>query len=405
MRLTLLFFAILVSSLAWSQSISVYGVVVDEENGASLPSVTISVASGDVSADDDEGWKGVSVSDSEGRFRFSAHCPASVRFSFVGYKSYVLRLQSSAESPVTIRMQRDDRQLDDVSVVSHRQTDFQGIDASDALAAVDISGGIEGAVKSQMGVTSNSELSSQYRVRGGNFDENMVYVNNIEVYRPFLIRSGEQEGLSFVNPDMVESLKFSSGGFDATYSDKMSSVLDVKYKTPRQLAASARISLLGASAHLEGASPKGTYTHLTGFRYKTNQYMLGSLDTKGDYDPTFFDVQSYHTLQLGRIARFNLLGYYSGNKYHFKPSDRETTFGTLTDTRTFTIYFEGQESDKYSTGMLAGALSFSLADNQSLALNASIYRLSLYDGSNWLSTCSYILFAILALWRIRLIQC
>lgn len=291
-----------------------------------------------------------------------------------------------------------ERELSNVNVVGQASGGgFQNVDATAAIEVGGVSGGIEGVLKSQMGVTSNSELSSQYRVRGGNFDENMVYVNNFEIYRPFLIRSGEQEGLSFVNPDMVDRLNFSSGGFDVSYSDKMSSVLNVKYKVPHKWCGSARVSLLGMSAHLEGAVSEREqgglhYSHITGFRYKKNSYMLGSMDTKGEYDPRFIDVQTLHTWRVGNLSA-SILGYYAYNRYRFEPEDRETTFGTLSDTKKFTVYFEGNEDDKYHTGMLATSLTYYLNANNSISLNASIYQSSEqenYDilGEYWLQQAS-----------------
>ena len=270
-----------------------------------------------------------------------------------------------------------EHELQNVDVVGQQgSSNFQKVDAHIASDVAGVSGGIEGIVKSQMGVMSNSELSAQYRVRGGNFDENMVYVNNIEIYRPFLIRSGEQEGLSFVNPDMVDRLNFSAGGFDVSYSDKMSSVLNVRYKVPQQWSGSARVSLLGASAHLEGVVGTNKalhYSHITGVRHKRNSYMLGSMDTKGQYDPAFTDVQTLHTWRIGRLS-FNALGYYAYNRYSFEPTDRETTFGTLTDTKHFTVYFEGNEDDKYHTGLIAASATYFVGDNHSVQFTYSSYR-------------------------------
>lgn len=302
----------------------------------------------------------------------------STRFCNILIKAFALILSAPAFSQVIGKVDADtllvDHELQNVNIVGKKNnSNFQNVDASSALNTTGVSGGIEGVVKSQMGVTSNSELSSQYRVRGGNFDENLVYVNNIEIFKPLLIRSGEQEGLSFVNPDMVDRINFSAGVFDVSYADKMSSVLDVKYKIPQKLNGSIRASLLGASAHIGGKVGNG-YSHITGIRYKTNKYVLGSMDTKGEYDPTFFDIQSLHNFTLGSSLRFNMLGYYASNSYRFKPTDRETTFGTLADSKTFKIYFEGKEADKYNTGMLAGSLSYFLPNNHnSLTLNASIY--------------------------------
>ncbi len=205
------------------------------------------------------------------------------------------------------------------------------------------------------GVSSRNELSSSYSVRGGNFDENLVYVNGIEVYRPFLVRSGQQEGLSFVNPDLVSSVLFSAGGFEAKYGDKMSSVLDVQYRRPRKFAGTVSGSLLGTNLHLEGSTKNHQLTWLIGARYKTNKYLLGGLDTKGNYKPFFGDVQSYITYDITPEWELDFLGNYATNKYQIIPENRETDFGTLNQALRLKIYFDGQEIDKFTTMM--GALS------------------------------------------------
>lgn len=205
------------------------------------------------------------------------------------------------------------------------------------------------------GVSNRNELSSAYSVRGGNFDENLVYVNGIEVYRPFLTRSGQQEGLSFINPDMVSSVLFSAGGFEAKYGDKMSSVLDVQYRTPRKFAGTVSGSLLGSSLHLEGLTKDHRFTWMIGGRYKTNKYLLGKLDTKASYKPFFADIQLYSTYDLSTDWELDFLGNYANNKYQTIPESRETDFGTLNEALRLKIYFDGQEVDKFSTMM--GALS------------------------------------------------
>ncbi len=205
------------------------------------------------------------------------------------------------------------------------------------------------------GVSSRNELSSSYSVRGGNFDENLVYVNGIEVYRPFLVRSGQQEGLSFINPDLVSSVVFSAGGFEAKYGDKMSSVLDVQYRKPRKFAGTVSGSLLGSNLHLEGATKNFRLTWLVGARYKTNKYLLGKTDTKGNYRPSFTDVQAFVTYDLTPTWELDLLGNYASNKYQVTPQNRETDFGTVNQALRLKIYFEGQEIDKFITSM--GALS------------------------------------------------
>lgn len=206
---------------------------------------------------------------------------------------------------------------------------------------------------SQPGVSSHNELSSGYSVRGGNYDENLVYVNDIEVYRPFLVRAGQQEGLSFINSDMVSSILFSAGGFEAKYGDKMSSVLDVQYRRPRKFNSTVSASLLGGSLHAEGASKDFRFTWILGARYKTNQYLLGNTDVKGDYRPSFIDIQSFMTYDISDKWEIDFLGMYSNNKYNLVPQSRQTEFGTVNQALQLQIYFDGQEVDTYETGQAA----------------------------------------------------
>ena len=189
----------------------------------------------------------------------------------------------------------------------------------------------------------------QYSVRGGNFDENLVYVNGIEVYRPFLIHSGQQEGLSFVNSDLVGSILFSAGGFSAKYGDKMSSVLDIKYKQPKKISSSVSMSLLGGSAHLEGISKNRRLSYLLGLRHKSNQYLLNSLDTEAEYRPRFSDLQTFINYKLNTNWDISFLSNTSSNQYQMIPQDRNTDFGTFNEALRLTIFFEGQELDKYQT--------------------------------------------------------
>jgi len=228
------------------------------------------------------------------------------------------------------------------------------------------SGDFNAILFSQPGVASRNELSSSYSVRGGNFDENLVYVNDIEVYRPFLVRSGQQEGLSFVNSDMVSSVLFSAGGFEAKYGDKMSSVLDVQYRKPRQFAATVSGSLLGASVHAEDCSKDHRFTWIFGSRYKTSQYILGSLDTKGDYKPSFVDIQSYMTYDINEKWELGFLTNYGNNKYQLIPQDRLTSFGTVNQAYQLKIYFDGQEIDSYET--FTNALSATYKPNEKTKL-------------------------------------
>ena len=201
-----------------------------------------------------------------------------------------------------------------------RGNTFEKVDAKHAVSLPSTSGGVEGLIKTLPGVNSSTELSSQYTVRGGNFDENLVYVNGIEVYRPFLIRSGQQEGLSFVNSDLVSSIQFSAGGYAARYGDKMSSVLDITYKRPKENAASLQLSLLGGSTHFEGATKNKRLSYLIGARHKTSQYLLNSLDTEADYTPRFSDLQTLISYELSTNWQLNFLGNINHNnrKQNFK---------------------------------------------------------------------------------------
>ena len=228
-------------------------------------------------------------------------------------------------------------------------------------------GGVESVLKTLPGVSSANELSSQYSVRGGNFDENMVYVNGIEVYRPFLVHSGQQEGLSFVNSDMVENILFSAGGFEAKYGDKMSSVLDITYKTPTKNKASLQMSLLGGSAHFEGVTFNNKFSYLFGFRNKSNQYLLNAMDTRAEYKPNFSDVQTYLKYQLRDNWTISFLGNISQNKYRMIPENRDTEFGTLNEALKLRIFFEGQESDQYNTYF--GAFNTNISPNLKTKLN------------------------------------
>ncbi|MBN2742538.1 MAG: TonB-dependent receptor [Marinilabiliaceae bacterium] len=304
--------------------------------------------------------------------------PLVVVVSAIGYEGKEVLIQSADGLALLLDIRLDEKteQIGDVNVTATQRGNgtFTRIDPNLTTLLPDAAGkSVEGLVKSQIGVASNNELSSQYRVRGGNYDENLVYVNGIEVYRPFLVRSGQQEGLSFANPDMVSSIQFSPGGFDVSYGDKLSSALDIRYKQPTSFAAGAQASLLGASAYLEGMSKNGRWSHLSGVRYKTNRYLLGSLDTKGDYSPTFVDVQSLLHFKISDQWSVDGLVNYSQNSYEFIPTDRETSFGTMSEVKRLTIYFEGQEKDLFQTGFGALAVNHH-RDNSQYKLTLSAFR-------------------------------
>jgi len=241
-----------------------------------------------------------------------------------------------------------------------------------------IAGGVETLIKTLPGVSNNNEMSSQYSVRGGNFDENLVYVNGIEIIRPFLVKSGEQEGLSFINSDMVSSIGFSSGGFDASYGDKMSSVLDITYRKPDHNGASGEIGALGASAHFEGTAAKGKFSHLTGIRYKNTAYLLGTLDKKGEYNPSFTDIQTYLNYKFTPRLSLGFLGNYASNTFQFIPETQLTKFGTLSNPYQFLVYFEGKERDKFENYLGAISADYTPNDQLSLKFQAS----SFYSSEN-----------------------
>ena len=300
---------------------------------------------------------------------------ATLVFSMMGYETlkYVIR-PTQRVLQITVEMQITTTEMDGVDIVAHRiQTSTKEIlDPSKYRLMPNATGGIESLFITFSGVSSNNELSSQYNVRGGNFDENIVYVNGIEVYRPLLVRSGQQEGLSFINADMVEQVAFSSGGFDAEYGDKMSSVLDITYKKPTKFEATASVSLLGASAYVGTVGKKFTQMH--GVRYKTSAYLLGTLDTDAEYRPNFVDYQTYLTYQLNPEWELTFLGNFSQNSYQFVPVRRETRFGTYNIGRKLIVDFEGQEKDLFRTSFGALTLNHRPNKNTKLSLLASAFH-------------------------------
>ena len=273
-----------------------------------------------------------------------------VRFSMVGYKTKT-RVLRRPKGKQTLQIQLfDDNTLNEVVVTEKvRQTGAtEQLDVKNAQQTPSTSGNaIEEMIQAQAGVSSHDEMSSQYNVRGGTFDENSVYINNVEVYRPFLVRSGQQEGLSIINADMVEKIGFSTGGFEAKYGDKMSSALDILYKRPKKFEGNVSASLLGASAYVGFSTKK--FSWMNGLRYKTNRYMLGSLESKGEYRPNFLDYQTYLTYDPNKRWSISFMGDISINHYNFKPTDRETSFGTMESVRKFRVYFDGQEKDVFRT--------------------------------------------------------
>lgn len=300
------------------------------------------------------------MTDLKGHFTLTLHSADSVvvKFSMIGYKSKT-RILRRPRGKQTLRITLSPMDaLDEVVVTEKRRqtTATEQLDVKNMKDSPSASGNaVEELIQQQAGVSTHNELSSQYNVRGGSFDENSVYINNVEIYRPLLIRSGQQEGLSIINADMVESIGFSSGGFEAKYGDKMSSALDITYRRPTRSEASATASLLGGSAFAAVGNKRLSMSHAV--RYKTNRYLLGSLETKGEYRPNYLDYQTFISYKPDSLWTIDFLGNISENHYNFRPSDRETSFGTLEDVKSFRVYFDGQEKDVFRT--FFGSLSIS----------------------------------------------
>lgn len=314
-----------------------------------------------------------------------------VRFSMVGYKTKTRVLRRPRGRQTLLIQLYDDNQLAGITVTEKkRQTgSTQQLETKDIKNTPSVTGNaVEELIQSQAGVSTHSELSSQYNVRGGSFDENSVYINNVEIYRPFLVRSGQQEGLSIINPDMVESIGFSTGGFEARYGDKMSSVLDIKYKKPKKFEANVAANLLGASAFVGFSTKKFSWSN--GIRYKTNKYLLGSLDTKGEYQPNFLDYQTYLTYEPTKNWSIEVIGDISENHYNFYPEDRETKFGTMENVKSFKVFFDGQEKDVFRTYFGSLSISRKFGEKTKLSLIASAFHTNeqeRYDiqGQYWLT--------------------
>ncbi|MCM1366081.1 MAG: TonB-dependent receptor [Prevotella sp.] len=292
--------------------------------------------------------------------------------SCIGYKNVKRRfIDPKGEITLNVKLYEDEKVLSEVEVIGTRRkvTGMQDISTESLKLSPDVSGGsVESLLATQAGVNSSNEMSSQYSVRGGSFDENSVMINGTEIYRPQLLRSGQQEGLSIVNPDMVGNLRFSTGGFPARYDDKMSSVLDITYREPEAIEGGVSLSLMGGS--ISFGQNSGKFSQLHGVRLKKNNSLLSGLEERGEYDPLFFDYQTNLTLKPTNKLSFNFLGNISLNHFNFKPSDRETSFGTSENVKQFKVYFDGEERDKFQTYL--GALSMSYRFNNAHTINLGV---------------------------------
>lgn len=299
----------------------------------------------------------------------------TIVYSCLGYnKAERIIPQLTQDMRLNVQMNYTSIELGEVvkTAIRKQTSTMETLDVNKVKLLPDPAGGsIESLVVTFAGVSSNNELSSQYSVRGGSYDENIVYVNGLEVFRPLLIRSGQQEGLSFINPDLTEKVNFAAGGFEAQYGDKMSSVLDITYKKPKMLEGSVSASLLGATGYV--GSSTGKLTQVTGIRYKTGRSLLKTMDTDAEYNPDFVDLQTYITYQLAPRWEMNFLGNLAVNNFKFRPFSRETSFGTVENAKKFKVYFNGEEKDKFQTLFGAFTLKHTLNENTEVGLQASAF--------------------------------
>ena len=381
--LILQIFMLCMAMYAQAQSFTLQGRVVDE-SGSPVEFASVSCLK--------QGK--MTMTSLKGEYSLQLHSADSVevRFSMVGYKTKIRVLRRPrGKQTLQVVLYSNDNELGEVTVTGTRiqSGQTQELKKEHLKNLPSVSGNaVEELIQSQAGVSTHSELSSQYNVRGGSFDENSVYINNVEVYRPFLVRSGQQEGISVINPDMVEKIEFSTGGYEARYGDKMSSALNITYKRPKPFEASVSASLLGASAYVGVSNKKVSWSN--GLRYKTTRNFLGSLDTKGEYKPTFIDYQTYFTYTPNERWDINFLGNISNNHYNFSPEDRETNFGTMENVKSFRVYFDGQEKDVFRTFFGSLGITRHFGKNTSLSLIASAFKTreqEKYDiqGQYWLT--------------------
>jgi len=365
-------------AMAQNEKASVFGLVRDSL-GQLIDGVTVSVI----------GETTVGLTNEKGYFKIlvNANKPLQIRLNYFGSKGQnfdvpALKPKEKYELNVSLNVGlvlgpveiKDDRYREQISSFT--------IDPKPLAALPNISGSVEQILKTLPGVSSNNELSAQYNVRGGNFDENLVYVNDIEIYRPFLPRSGQQEGLSFIHSELVKNIKFSAGGFEAKYGDKMSSVLDIKYKDPKKATSSVNIGLLGVQTATEGASKNLRFTYLVGARYWSNKYVVSTLDTKGDYQPSFTDVQALLTYHFRSDLSLSILSSYAQNRYFLVPTDRQTTFGTVKQALQLNVYFDGADLMEYRTTTTAASLVYNPTRKLQLKLISSMF----YSNENELFT-------------------
>ncbi len=378
----ILFSVCLLCGVAAQAQVKIHGKVTDADNSP-MEFVTVRVAGTAIGT----------TTGLEGEYQLSAAQQDTIKlvFTCIGYKEVERQLiDAKGDQTVNVRMYLSSKELSEVEVTEFKKQtgSLQSIDAGSYKLSPDVSGGsIESLITTMAGVSSSNEMSSQYSVRGGSYDENSVYINGIEVYRPLLITSGQQEGLSIINPDMVDKVSFSTGGFPAEYGDKMASVLDITYRQPEAFEGSVSGSLMGGSLSL-GQSTRH-FSQLHGVRYKRNTSLLSSMETKGEYDPNFFDYQTNLNYRINSKWQISFLGNIAINNYNFTPVNRTTNFGTAEDAKQFTVYFDGKEKDRFETYFGALTLRYRPSKSTDYTLLASGYltnELVTYDisGEYWL---------------------
>lgn len=354
--------------LGWSQHATIKGVILD---GSNRPISNVSIQSGNFgTTSNDNGFYELKV---------PIHTDVTLEFTHISFKRVVAKFNLKNGQIIEFNpvMDLNVEQIATVIINTNQRQSVDGVITIAPALLRTIKGaqpGVENILKTLPGVNISNELSTQYSVRGGNFDENLVYVNGIEVYRPFLVRSGQQEGLSFVNTDLIQNVEFSAGGFQAKYGDKLASVLDITYRNPMKFGINANVSLLGGSISAEAISKDSKLSGIVGLRYRDNSLVLNSLETKGNVKPVFADVQTYFTYKFTDKFHVNFLGNISSNTYEFEPTNRKTNFGTIANPMALLVYYEGQEKDAYNTYFGAIKANYFVNDDLTLNLTTSTFH-------------------------------
>lgn len=361
----------LIPLIILSQKSYIKGVVLDINNNP-IENVNISSESKAGATTNSNGFYSIEI---------KALTDINITFSHVNFKSisFPINLKTNEVYEFYPVMDINIQQIEEIVLNSNKRTELKSIITIDPQIIRTIKGaqpGIENLLKTLPGVNISNELSTQYSVRGGNFDENLVYVNGIEIYRPFLVRSGQQEGLSFVNSNLIKNIKFSAGGFQSKYGDKLSSVLDIEYKNPNGNNLAGNINLLGGNITLNNISKNAKVSNILGVRYRDNSMLVNSRETITNYNPKFIDIQNFLTANINEKFSFNFLSYISVNNYNYKPQSRQTNFGTLDDPTALIVYYQGQEKDKYQTVFGAAKLNFKASVNTELSLITSAFQTS-----------------------------